>query len=145
MHNPSVSACAATAHLRPKSRLAAVGLRNTPAGVAFTQGSLENTVTLHGKPELITGKSSGFTTKSSDIRTNNFRAGSAFSTVKQISHEKRGKTATAHRPFPTDNYGLIVGNDLCVVPLCMVKPSQSALLTPLPVGEPSGAFCYSSG
>ena len=27
-------------HLRPKSRLAAVGLRNTPAGVAFTQGRL---------------------------------------------------------------------------------------------------------
>ena len=28
-------------HLRPKSRLAAVGLRNTPAGVAFTQGRHE--------------------------------------------------------------------------------------------------------
>ena len=30
----------APAHLRPKSRLAAVGLRNAPAGAAFTQGSL---------------------------------------------------------------------------------------------------------
>ena len=55
--NPSVSACAETAHLRPNSRLMAVGLRNTPAGVAFAQGSHGFTAPAHSKTHHVTVKS----------------------------------------------------------------------------------------